>query len=96
VPSSFFVAGIELLANNHAGRGGFSDVYKGVKGPTQMQEGPHDDRTLCYALKVLRPINASRGKADDLRQSLCREAFIWRMADHPYVLKFEGLRTLLL
>ncbi|KLO05442.1 kinase-like protein [Schizopora paradoxa] len=99
VPASFFVAkGVQLVETYPIGRGGFADVWKGrfkLLGTGKLiHADAHPD---LFALKILRPKSFTRSEtelmkhSDHLRAALCREAVLWKAANHPNVLQFTGL-----
>ncbi|KLO08369.1 kinase-like protein [Schizopora paradoxa] len=87
VPSSFFVSGIKEIEDKPVGHGGFADVWKG-----KMEDGVHP--TVSVALKLLRTSDVSEERRETLHQALYREAILWKMTNHPNVLRFIGLGLL--
>jgi len=108
VPSSFFVMDIVRVGDHPIGCGGFADVWKGCMseedddcgGIVGVWAGSTTDEDVDYpsqqvvALKVLKQFNTDGTQRTDLLKALCREAVVWKMMDHPNVLKFIGLSRL--
>ncbi|KLO11142.1 kinase-like protein [Schizopora paradoxa] len=85
IPSSFLFRGFTPLGDQPAGHGGFADVWKASPGYLGGQ---------AIALKVLKPFGTDGIRNLDLLKALCKETILWKMTDHPNVLKCMGLCVL--
>ncbi|KAF4569714.1 hypothetical protein EYR40_008693 [Pleurotus pulmonarius] len=80
LPSSLFLAGVDVLGNDATYWGSFSNVYR----------ASYLGQTV--ALKRMRVFETDTEAAQSkIRQKFCREALVWQHLKHPNVLPFIGI-----